>query len=363
MADSAFDSSAGAASIIPSRPQSFRGLNEDRLGPFAEALRQNPADYVALTGLGLLRLKQGQPQAALDAFLRAGVMEPRYARAKTYIGVAYYQLERRADAIAMLEQAAALDDRDPVPYLFLAQIHTDLFQAGEAVRASRAAAERMPYLKSLNQVANDQQGRASFGAALAFFGLEDWALALAQQAYYPYFGGSHLFLADRYVGEFNKNSELFQGFLSDPLAFGASNRYSSLLQRAGHYGAVEVMVDRQFPQFVLPQITLNGLGNTALPMAYFVQTTPGSVATFPLDVAVWSGNPAMSDPSGTAEGGLRVNTLGLGMQPTERLGLFFYGNEFKFNLKGNNRVLLPYEVDPDKHLLYLSILHKRYQLL
>ena len=315
---------------------------------FGQALEQNPGDFVAWTGQGLLYLKQGRPDAALDAFLRAGVLEPRYARAKAYTAVAYYQLGRHQDAIDTLEQAAALDDKDPVPYLFLSQVYTDLFRPGDAVQASRQAVARLPYLKSLNQVASDQKGSANFGAALAFAGMEDWAQEVAHQSYYPYWGASHLFLADRYAGEFNKNSELFQGFLSDPLAFGASNRYSSLLQRAGHFGAVEVMVDRQFPQFVLPQITLNGLGNTALPMAYFVQTTPGSVTTFPLDVAVWSGNPAMSDPSGTAEGGLRVNTLGLGMQPTERLGLFFYGNEFKFNLKGNNRVLLPYEVDPDK---------------
>ena len=312
---------------------------------FDQALQQNPADYVAWTGQGLLYLKQGQPDAALDAFLRAGVLEPRYARAKAYTAVAYYQLGRHQDAIETLVQAAALDDKDPVPYLFMSQIYTDLFRPGDAVQASREAVARLPYLKSLNQVASDQKGSANFGAALAFAGMEDWAQEVAHQSYYPYWGASHLFLADRYAGEFNKNSELFQGFLSDPLAFGASNRYSSLLQRAGHYGAVEVMVDRQFPQFVLPQLTLNGLGNAGLPVAYYIQTTPGSVSSFPIDVAVWAGTPAFSDPSGTAEGGLRVNTLGLGFQPTERLGVFLYGNEFKFNMTGHNRVLLPYEID------------------
>ena len=93
----------------------------------------------------------------------------------------------------------------------------------------RAAVERMPYLKSLNQVANDQKGSANLGASLAFFGMEDWALELAQQSFYPYWGGSHLFMADRYQGEINKNSALFQGFLTDPMAFGASQRMSSKL--------------------------------------------------------------------------------------------------------------------------------------
>ena len=112
---------------------------------FAAALAQNPADYVALTGLGLLRLKQGRPQESLEAFLRAGVMEPRYARAKTYTGVAYYQLERHQDAIDTLTQATQLDDKDPIPHLFLSQIFTDLLRPGQAVRAvwadGRARAE------------------------------------------------------------------------------------------------------------------------------------------------------------------------------------------------------------------------------
>ncbi|MBU1818020.1 MAG: tetratricopeptide repeat protein, partial [Gammaproteobacteria bacterium] len=212
---------------------------------FATALGDNPADYVALTGQGLLHLKQGHPQAALDAFLRAGVMEPRYARAKTWTAVAYYQLGRHQDALATLRHAIALDDKDPVPHMLLAQIHTDLFEPGEAVEAARAAVQRMPYLKSLNQVANDQKGSANLGASLAFFGMEDWALELAQQSFYPYWGGSHLFLADRYPGEFNKNSALFRGFLTDPMSFGASQRYSSLLQRPGSHGAVGVTLDRE----------------------------------------------------------------------------------------------------------------------
>ena len=311
----------------------------NRFGPaeqaFASALAHNPADYVALTGLGLLRLKQGQPEAALDAFLRAGVMEPRYARAKAYTAVAYYQLGRHSDAIEAMTQASALDDKDPLPYLFLSQMHTDLLQPGEAVQAARAAVQRLPYLKSLNQVANDQKGSANFGAALAFFGLEDWALELAQRSYSPYWGGSHLFLADRYLGEFNKNSELFQGFLSDPLAFGASNRFSSLLQRAGHYGQLEFAHDDMGFVTRSPSITLNGLGNSMVPLAYFVQWQPARATDFGLDVGA-SGQPLMADPSGSADIDAGVGTLGLGVQATDQLGLFFYHNSFTAKVTGRN---------------------------
>ena len=306
---------------------------------FAAALERNPADYVAWTGLGLLRLKQGRPEAALDAFLRAGVMEPRYARAKAYTAVAYYQLGRAGDAEETLRQAAALDDKDPIPYLLLSQIFTDQFKAGDAVQASREAVKRLPYLKSLNQLASNQKGSANFGAALAFFGMEDWALELAQQSSYPYWGGSHLFLADRYAGEFNKNSELFQGYLSDPLAFGASNRFSTLLQRSGHYGAVGYNAEKTSWQLQMPSVTLNGLVNSTVPIAYFVQLQQGRGTEFPIDIAAWADQPATVDASGTGDVRARVATLGFGMQPTENLGLFAYTNEFKARVDGRNEVL------------------------
>lgn len=300
---------------------------------FATALGDNPADYVALTGQGLLHLKQGDPQAALDAFLRAGVMEPRYARAKTWTAVAYYQLGRHQDALATLRQASSLDDKDPVPYMLLAQIHTDLFQPGEAVEAARAAVQRMPYLKSLNQVANDQKGSANLGASMAFFGMEDWALELAQQSFYPYWGGSHLFLADRYAGEFNKNSALFQGFLTDPMAFGASQRYSSLLQQPGAHGAVGVTLDRDQYRMRAPAVTLNGMDNSRVPVSWFFKAQSANASEFPFDLQV---NDAPAVRGGYGDVRARAVTVGAGMQPTERINLFAYVNQFDMRLRSQN---------------------------
>lgn len=316
--------------------ETFSNRFPEAQAAFAAALQDNPADYVALTGRGLLRLKQGQPAAALDDFLRAGVMEPRYARARTWTGVAYYQLGRHQDAISTLQQASALDDKDPVPYMLLAQIHADLFQPAEAVAAARAAVQRMPHLKSLNQIANDQKGSANLGASLAFFGMEDWALELAQQSFSPYWGGSHLFLADRYQGEFNKNSALFQGFLTDPMAFGASQRHASLLQQPGSHGAVEVTFDKAFYRLASPSVTLNGMDNSHVPVSWFVKAQTASAQRFPLDVGV-SGFPAFFDGTGTGEVRADVLTLGFGLQPSERLNLFAYANRFDMKLDADNR--------------------------
>ena len=294
---------------------------------FSAALEANPADYVALTGLGLLWLKQGDPAAALEAFLKAGVLEPRYARAKTFTAVAYYQLGRHADAIATFREASALDDKDPLPYLFLTQVFTDLFRAGEAVDASREALKRLPYLKSLNQVANNQQGTGNFGYSLAFFGLEDWALELAQRSYNPHTASSHLFLADRYAGQYNRNSELFQGFLTDPTAFGSANRFSSLTPRAGSYGTLGDTYTRADDRLSNPYLRLNGLADWPGRSAYFLDAERG---TGTLVVQTTAPDATVTEVKGDRRAELFA--LGLGSELTEKIAVFGFGTRFRDNV-------------------------------
>lgn len=238
---------------------------------YRQALEASPADYVALTGLGLLRLKRGQTEAALDSLLKAGVMEPRYARVHVYTAVAYYQLGDTAQALSELKRAQELDDKDPLPHFMAAMIESDRLRPAEAIDSARAALRRMPYLKSLNQLANDQQGSANLGQAFAFFGLEDWAASYAQESYTPYWAGSHLFLADRYVGLFTKNSELFQGLLADPTVFGMGNRFKPLI--AAPTGQASVSMRYTHSDDVegwSPQVELSGYRAEPKPTAYYL---------------------------------------------------------------------------------------------
>lgn len=307
--------------------EAFANRFEPAQAAFDKALAANPADYVALTGLGLLRLKRGDPEGALEAFLRAGVLEPRYARARTFTAVAYYQLGRHQDAISTFREAAALDDKDPLPYIFLTQVYTDIFRAGDAVEASRQALARLPNLKSLNQVANNQQGTANFGYSLAFFGLESWALEVAQQSYSPYLAASHLFLADRYAGQYNKNSELLQGFLTDPTAFGGSNRFSTLTPRNGGYGTLGLTYTRTpDDRLANPYIRLNGLTDFLGRSAYFVDIERGT-GTNLVETTAPTGAPTQ------VKGDTRVElyALGLGSDLTERLGVFGYATRVRNN--------------------------------
>ena len=293
--------------------ETFAGRLEDARVHLQDRLRTAPDDVVALTALGLLEIKSGNPALALDALARAQAVEPRHARAAAYAGVAYYQSGRIDAAVTSLQRASDLDPRDPVPHLFLAQIARDRLDPETALAESRAAEVRMPNLKSLNQLANDQRGGADAGAAVAFAGMEEWAASRAQQAYYPYWGGSHLFLADRYNGTFLKNAELMQGYLVDPLAFGANPKFSSLLQQPGHHlslGARYVHTDASHA--LEPYAVANGLFTSPRPIAYFIEGLhtdfrPGSM---PFDA--------------------RSNnlTVGLGAQPTSELSLFAYLSRF-----------------------------------
>lgn len=284
---------------------------------FDEALRLQPDDYVAWTGLGLMQLQQGDAQAALDSLLRASVIEPRHARAVVYKAVAYHQLGQQAVALQTLAQAAELDPLDPLPHQLAGLIHADRADLAQAVASASEAMRRLPYLKSLNQIANDQKGAANLGSALAAFGLEDWALRYAQQSYTPFWGGSHLFLADRYVGRFTRQSELMQGFLTDPLAFGVSGRQNSLLLRTGSFATASLQASRSSDLSVTtPTVALNGYANARFPLAWFAEGA--RIGLRPGDESI--------------DGHGNNFTAALGVVPHEALNLFVFANRFSAGL-------------------------------
>ncbi len=278
---------------------------------FDEALKQHPDDYLAWTGLGILQLKTGEPQQALESFLKATVLEPRFARAQLYVGVTYYQLGDAQRAIEAVNRAAQLDEKDPLPYLMLGLIHGDAQELALATEAAQQAQVRMPFLKSANQLLNDQKGSANVGTALANRGMEEWAQSYATASYNPYWAGSAFFLADRYTDGFNKNSQLYRGFLLDPLSFGASNRLSSLVAVPGHYGSVGLERQRADIDYTIGQVTANGLFATNVPIAYSLTGQKASLS---------ARNGQLRDSN------LDNLTVGLGMKPSSDLGIFYFGS-------------------------------------
>ncbi|MEP7154942.1 MAG: TonB-dependent receptor [Betaproteobacteria bacterium] len=284
---------------------------------FEKALALQPDNYVMLTGKGILELKQGHNEEALNALLRASVIEPRYARAHLYTAVAYYRVERPDRALPELAKVIELDAHDPLPHLLAASIRTDDIEPLAAVQEAREANRLMPYLKSFNQVASNQAGAANLGSAMSFFGMENWARSIAQESYLPFWAPSHLFLADRYAGDFNRRSELMQGFLLDPMVFGASNRYQSLVETPGKYATVSTRYNQSDDlKLVEPAITVNGYLLAPTPIAYFVEG---------IDTRITPGNTAL-------KANARTFTAALGIRPHWDSSFFIYANRLSADI-------------------------------
>lgn len=279
-----------------------------------QALEWAPDDYVAWTSRGSLLLSQGEPEAALEAFLKAGVLEPRYAKAQIQAAIVWYQLGRTDAALAALNKAKALDPNDPLPYFYEAQIQRDALNPMGAIAAARVAMERFPYVKSLGPIATDRQGNANLGAAYALFGLESWAKRVAVETQHPFFAGSYLFSAARSTEIFPKNSALVQGYLTDPTLFGASPQRSTLLAGPGAYGAAEL---RSFYtdaySSITPSLIANGYGSSPFPIAGFAQFDAPRFQ---------SGNAAFAATAPSL-------TTAVGFRPHAQWGVFLYRDEFR----------------------------------
>lgn len=279
-----------------------------------QSLEQAPDDYVGWTSRGILLLTQGQPEAALGALLKAGLLEPRYAKAQIYTAIAWYQIGREDAAIAALDRAKKADPNDPLPYVYEAQIQRDKLNPMAALVAAREAMIRFPYLKSLGPIATDRQGSANLGTAYAMFGLEAWAQRMAQQSNHPFFAGSHLFAADRTSDAFVKNSSLLQGYLTDPTLFGASPQRSTLINAPGRYGAVDMSYARSDALVKSePNLIANAYMVSPVPMAGFLQY--GAPRVLPGDIALSGRSPSI--------------VAALGFKPQANLGVFLYREEFR----------------------------------
>jgi len=278
------------------------------------ALALQPDDYIAWTSRGVLQLLQGRKEDALESLLKAGLLEPRFARAQLHAAIAWYQLGRRDAALSALAKAKQLDPRDPLAYYYEAMMQQDALDPMAAIAAAREALARYPYLKSLAPIATDRQGSANLGSAYALFGLESWARRTALESRHPFFAGSYIFLAERTVEPYLRNSALVQGYLTDPTLFGASPKLTTLGRSPGGYLSVALEA-RHAPAVSSsePSITANGYAVSPIPMAGFVEMVAPRFRSG--DVVFDARAPSL--------------VTALGLRPSAQWGVFLYRDEFR----------------------------------
>ncbi len=280
---------------------------------FDMALAQDPQDYIALSGLAQLQLRQGEQDAAMASILRSNLLEPRYARTYLYRAVAHHRRGESATALEFLRQASERDPQDPLPHLMASLVHQDRGELFAAATEARKAKEKLPFLKSLDALAMDQKGSANIGSALAQLGMASWARYYAEESNDSLWAGSHFFLADQYNGSFTKNSELVQGYLTDPLALGANPRVHSLLPEPGSYLTLGARAtSSQALRYSEPSVVVNGSNYAPFPVAWFFEGLRNVVRPGQQDL----------DASGNAY------TLALGTKPTHGVALFAFANQY-----------------------------------
>ena len=291
------------------------------------ALARTPDDFEAWNALGDARLQSGALDAANEALLKSVLIEPRSARAQASLAIAYWQQQRFEDALARLEEAMRRDPNDPLPWQLRAMMLADLLRPGDALEAAREALRRLPFAKSLDAIANDLHGSANLGAPLAQMGLEAWSMKVAQDSFDPLWAASHLFLGDRLTGRYTANSELLQGFLADPLAFGGSNRFQALVPTRGLYGTVALRAAHGSDGTLTePLVNVNGLALDNR-FAYFAEAS------------------RLYNAPGDA-GNDRDNsvTLGLGVRPRDSFGAFLYANRLApVSYRGEREAFSPFQ--------------------
>ncbi len=97
------------------------------------ALAADPGNADILVDLGTVKVNSGQPEASVDDFLRVLRKDPENIKALSYLGLAYFQTGRMAQAMQYLKKAEVLMNRravagnaDPVQQ---AEVHKTLGQA------------------------------------------------------------------------------------------------------------------------------------------------------------------------------------------------------------------------------------------
>ena len=101
-----------------------RGLSDAAAVEYRAALARDPGNVPSLTGLAQLDLDAGRPAEALPLLERAAALEPRHPWVRDRLGVTLVLVGRGGEGLAALRAAAALAPWD-------AAIHGDLAQAEE----------------------------------------------------------------------------------------------------------------------------------------------------------------------------------------------------------------------------------------
>ena len=222
-------------------------------------------------GLGLLHFRAGQYDDGLLEMLTATLLEPKVSLYQSYLGKAYYQLQRFPEGLAALASAKHLDQRDPTPWLyssfFLRDLNRPVDALGELRRAIALNDNRAVYRSRLLLDRDLATKNVSLAKIYNQLGFEAWGAyeALNSLNADSTNSSAHLFLADTYGNLPDRtqaqSSELNQYFLYAPVNLNSFNNFSEYTS----------LFERPFKQ-----LTLTGGGGSQSNGAVTVRTQSGN---------------------------------------------------------------------------------------
>ena len=200
---------------------------DDAVGEFEEALRLNPHNVEALSGLGVAYRKLGCPDDALQKYEAAIQIKPDYARAHCNLGVIHWHQARWDEASREFEAALRIRPGDAEPHFGLGSTYAEQGRLAEAAQQFQVALQIRPdfadarhnlaavclqqqlwreavgqFQTILQEIAPDDSG-AHLGLGLAYrgLGLLDDAIQQFQVVLLldPKMGEAHHALAEAYL--------------------------------------------------------------------------------------------------------------------------------------------------------------------
>ncbi len=205
-------------------------------------LQTDPNQFDILVALGIVELKAGNHQEALDFFAQALAIEPNYSKAYVFMAVAHLHANEVEQAIVQLERAIKLDDKDPLPHVVASQIFSSKLETGRAISHARQAIDRTTEQTTWGQLANDQQGGANVGRRFLEVGLPNHAKEASQNTKKSDWAGSYLFRAATAPSSLERNSQYIRGFTLDSQTFGSQRNKPDVISRPGDYGYRQIKI-------------------------------------------------------------------------------------------------------------------------
>ncbi|MFC1588797.1 tetratricopeptide repeat protein [Pseudomonadota bacterium] len=114
---------------------------DDAKNAFNTAIRNDAGTAESHMGLGLIYMREGDAERALEEITSAVALEPQRSLFLSYWGKMLYQVERFDKALDMFEHAALLDKNDPTPVFYKSIVLRDLNRPGESIEALNKAVE------------------------------------------------------------------------------------------------------------------------------------------------------------------------------------------------------------------------------